>query len=256
MDLIDQLKGLFHKDKFEKELKEALEASQTNPGDLRLKIRLGEVYFKRREVPQGIAVFREVAESYVQEGFSLKAVAIYKNMIRMSPGSVEFNEKLAELYEKLGMLKDSINQYLIVINYYQNHHEKEKILESARKMVAVDPQDVQNRMRLAEIYFNQGLQDEALKEYEEIGNQLKEQGGKQLGLLIDVLEKIFFRRPKDKNLLRELCILYLKNHNPQAAMKKIEKYKVEQEGDFKKIYDKAKEMIEFEQKREEQVSTP
>ncbi len=170
----------------------------------------------------------------------------------MSPGAVEFNEKLAELYKQLGLTQDAVNQYLIAIHFYQNHGQKEKVLETAQHMVELDPHSIQNRMRLAEIYFNHGHQNEALKEYEQIGNQLKEEGGKQLGLLIEVLEKVFFRRPQDKNLLREICILHLKNHAPEAAVKKIEKNKLEKEGDFQKIYEKAQEMMAHEHKKQEE----
>lgn len=251
-NFLDQMKGLFQKNKFGKELQEVSASIQANPQDLRLKIRLAELYFRIKDIPKGIEVFTEVADAYMQEGFYLKAVAIYKNMIRMSPGSVVFNEKLAELFKQLGLVKDAVNQYLIVIHYYQNHGQKEKVLESAQKMVEVDPQETANRMRLAEIYFNQGLQKEALKEYEYIGSQLKEEGGKQLELLIDVLEKISFRRPQDQNLLREICILHLKNHDPAASIKKIEKNKLEKVGDFEKIYEKAREMVVHDQKKIEE----
>lgn len=234
-NFLDQFKGLFQKNKFEKELKEVLASVEVNPHDLRLKIRLAEIYFRMKDIPKGIEVYREVAEAYTQEGFYLKAVAIYKNMIRMSPGTVEFNEKLAELCKQLGMTQDAINQYLIVIHYYQNHGQKEKVLEVAQHMVDTDPQSVPCRMRLAEIYFNQGLQSEALKEYELIGNQLKEEGGKQLSLLIEVLEKVFFRRPQDKNLLKELCILYLKNHNPAAVIKKLRNISWKKKETFRKF---------------------
>ncbi len=251
-NFLDQMKGLFHKNKFGKELQEVLASTQANPQDLRLKIRLAEIYFRMKDIPKGIEVFTEVADAYMQEGFYLKAVAIYKNMIRMSPGSVVFNEKLAELYKHLGLIKDAVNQYLIVIQYYQNHGQKDKVLESAQKMVEVDPQETANRMRLAEIYFNQGLQKEALKEYELIGSQLKEEGGKQLELLIEVLEKISFRRPQDQNLLREICILHLRNHDPEAAIKKIEKNKLEKVGDFEKIHEKAREMLDYDLKKIEE----
>ncbi|MBF0491791.1 MAG: hypothetical protein HQM15_03325 [Deltaproteobacteria bacterium] len=243
------LKGIFNKNPFEKELKEALLSCQANPNDQRAKIRLGEIYFKRRELALGLQLFTEVAEAYVREGFFLKAVAIYKNMIRMSPGSVEYNEKLAEIYPQLGMVKDAINQYLIVINYYQSRAEKEKVLEVAQKMVLLDTQNPMHRMRLAEIYLNQGMVDAALKEYEQISEQLKQEGAKELKLLIEVLEKIYFRRPKDLNVLKELCILYLRKHDPESVMKKIERSKLEKEGDFEKIYLKAKEIFEYDQKK-------
>ncbi len=247
----DQFKGLLHQGKFEKELKETLAQCAAQPGDLRLKIRLAEICFKRREIQKGIETFRQVAEAYIEEGFLLKSVAIYKNIIRMSPGSVEFNERLADLYHQLGMTKDAINQFLIIIHYYQNHNQKEKVIEAAKQMVAIDPSDVPNRMRLAEIYYNQGLHEAALREYEKIGNELKVQGGKHVGLLIGVLENIFFRRPKDMNLLKEICILHLKNRDPQAVLRKIEKYKLTEESDFKKISDKAKEMVEHEEQKKE-----
>ncbi len=250
---LEQVKNIFRKDKLERELQEVEAECLLQPQDFRLKIRLGELYFKKRDLQKGITLFREVAEAFIQESFFLKAIAVYKNIIRMAPGSVEFNEKLAELYSQLGMQQDSINQYLIVIHFYQNRNEREKVLETAKKMVQVDPQDVQNRMRLAEIYYNQGLQEEALKEYEKIGSELKGQGGKQLGLLIDVLEKIFFRRSKDKNLLKEICILSLKNHKPETVLKKIEKYKLTEEEDFKKIHEKAREMLEYDQQKEKDV---
>ncbi len=249
LKFLDPFKKFFVRGKYEKELQELLSQISTNPQDLRLKVKLGELRFKRREIPLGIQAFREVAESYVEEGFILKAVAIYKNIIRFAPGAVEFNEKLASVYHQLGMTKDAINQYLIVINYFQNHGEKERVLEAAKKMVAVDPAEIQNRMRLAEIYYNQGFQEAALEEYEKIGNELKVKGGKQISLLIGVLENIFFRRPKDLHLLKEICILHLKNHAPQAVIRKIEKHKLIEDPDFKKIFDKAREMEEYDQQK-------
>ena len=40
-NVLEQIKGLFKKDRFEKELNEAIEQSKAHPEDLRLKIRLG-----------------------------------------------------------------------------------------------------------------------------------------------------------------------------------------------------------------------
>lgn len=241
---MQQFKNLFKPNRFDKELEEALAASRENPNDLRLKIRIGEIYFKKRDLSKGVAYFKEVAESYIDSGFVLKAIAIYKNIIRMLPGSVEYNEKLAELYQQIGMKKDSIIQYLIMINYYQNHQNKEKVLETARKMVSLDPEDIQNRMALAEIYYNQGIHDEALKEYEEIGNQLKNKDEKEIGLLIDVLEKIYFRRPKDKELLLEICTLCVKNGDLQSAIRKIEKHKLIDDPQFQPLYEQARRLFE------------
>lgn len=242
--ILAPLRKLLKPDTLEKDLQETIRAAEKNPSDLRLKIKLGELYFRKRELEKGVAVFKEVAQSYLKSGFVLKAIAVYKSIIQTMPGSVEFNERLAELYQQLGMVQDAMVQYLIVMNYYQNHQQKEEVLRAARKMVELDPKDVYNRIRLAETYFNQNLEEEALKEYEAIGNQLRSEEDKKITLLIDVLEKIFFRRPKEKALLQEICLLFLKNHNPQAAIRKIEKHKLKEDPLFKEIYEEALKMQE------------
>jgi len=256
-NFLSQIKKMLHKDKVAQEIEKTLLEIQAHPQDLRLKIKLAELYFKKREVSQGIALFREVAEVYLQEDFLLKAIAVYKNIIRMAPGTVEFNEKLADLYSKLGMLKDAINQYLIVIHYYQNHHDTEKMIDAAEKMVAVDPKEISSRLRLAEIYYNNGMQNKALAEYEKISQELKEkEGGGQIGLLLEVLEKVYLRRPTDQNLLKEICILYLKKHEPNIVIKKIEKSKLEQTPEFDQIYQKAQEMLAYLEQKKAQTQEP
>jgi len=57
--------------------------------------------------------------------------------------------------------------------------------------------------------------------------------------LAEVYEKILLKRPKEMQLLRELCIFYLKLKNPQKAIRKIERYKLEKDQQFKPIYEKA-----------------
>ena len=78
---MQQIKNLFKPKRFEQELEEALHANQDTPNDLRLKIKIGEIYFKKKDLAKAVSYFSEVAESYIQSGFVLKATAVYKNII-------------------------------------------------------------------------------------------------------------------------------------------------------------------------------
>jgi tetratricopeptide (TPR) repeat protein len=238
------VKGLFKKSGSEQELKELLVLSEQDPLDMRLKLKIGEIYFKKKELAKGIAIFREVAEHYMQEGFLLKAIAIFKNILKLSPGSVEFNEKLGQLYHQMGMKADAAQQYQIVIHYFQTHHRPEDALRSCQKLVQADPEEVQHRLKLAEIYFNQGMEEESLREYEKMARELRKEM-KRLDVLVEVYEKILLKRPKELGLLKELCIFYLKLKNPQKAIRRIEKYKLEKDEQFKPIYEKALELKEY-----------
>jgi hypothetical protein len=237
-------KNLFKKSGPGQELKDLMVLSAQDPSDMRVKLKIGELYFKKRDLPKGITIFREVAEHYTQEGFLLKAIAIYKNILKISPGSVEFNEKLAELYHQMGMKADAAQQFQIVIHYYQTHGKREDSLRVTQKLVQVEPEVVQHRLKLAEIYFNQGMEEESLKEYENIARDLRKEL-KQLDVLTEVYEKILLKRPKELGLLRELCVFYLKLKNPQKAIRKIEKYKLENDEQFKPIYEKAHQLKDF-----------
>jgi pilus assembly protein FimV len=244
-------KGLFGKKKGPGgDLKEMIAQSALDPGDLRLKLQIGKKYFKKKDVQNGIVWYQEVAEKYEEEDFILKAIAIYKEILKYSPGSVEFNEKLGDLFLKVGIAADAAQQYTIVIHYYLTHHQPENALRVCQKLVEAQPEEVQHRLRLAELYFNQGMEEESLAEYENIARQLRKDL-KQLDILAEVYEKILLKRPKEMNLLRELCVFYLKLKNPQKAIRKIERYKLEKDEQFKPIYEKAIQLKEILGKEEE-----
>lgn len=242
--LSNLFKGIFKKSGPDQELKDFIGRSAQDPSDMRLKLKVGELYFKKKDLANGIAVFREVAEHYTREGFLLKAIAIYKNILKLSPGSVEFNEKLGELYGQMGMKADAAQQFQIVIHYYQSRHLPEDALRACKKLVASEPDNVQHRLKLAELYFNSGKQEESLHEYEKIARDLRKDM-KDLGTLADVYEKILLRKPKETGLLRELCVFYIKLKNPVKAIRKIEKFKLEKDEHFKLVYEKALEMKEY-----------
>src|SRR5262249_42131909 len=151
--------------------------------------------FKKKDLRNGIAVLRDVAEHYSESGFLLKAIAIYKNILKFSPGSVEFNEKLGELYHKMGMRGDAAQQFQIVVHYYLTHHKGEEAIRAAQKLVAAEPNEFRHRLRLAEIFFNQGMQEESLKEYEKLARDLRKEM-KHLDILVEVYEKILLKKPK------------------------------------------------------------
>lgn len=231
------------------DLKELIAQAAQDPSDLRLRLQIGKIYFKQKDVHNGIAWYREVAEQYVKDDFILKAIAIYKEILKYSPGSVEFNEALGDLFLKVGVVADAAQQYQIVIHYHLTHHQPQDALRVCQKLVEAQPDEVHHRMRLAEIYFNQGMEAESLAEYENIARQLRKEM-KQLDVLAEVYEKILLKRPKEMQLLRELCIFYLKLKNPQKAIRKIERYKLEKDPQFKPIHEKALQLKDLLAKQE------
>jgi len=236
--LVTKLKNLFAKGRGVGELVQLMKMSEEDPTDMRIKLKIGEIYFKKKQVDQGIAIFKEVGEHYIKEGFSLKAVAIYKNILKFSPGSVQFNENLAELFTKLSMPEDAMTQYRIVINYYQTHQMKDDAVRVSRALVQLNPENIDNRLKLAELLNIYGKSEEAFAEYQLLAKDLRKDM-KRLDLLVDIYEKIILKKPDEKGLLRELCIFYLKLRDPKKVLRKIERMKLKDDPEFAPIYEKA-----------------
>jgi len=62
--------------------------------------------------------------------------------------------------------------------------------------------------------------------------------------LLRVYELILPHKPGDTNLIKDVCILYLRKQDPDSAIRTMERNKVDAEPDFTNLYDKAQQMKE------------
>lgn len=205
-DLLELARQHIEAGRFDKALTEYQKLARQDPDDLRLLLRIAELHVKLKQVQQAIALYREVAVRYTDEGFYLKAVAVHKSMLRLNPSLREANLALAELYEKMGLAQDAVHQYQILLRYHDQKGQTDKALELRRRIVALDPANITNRVRLAEAFQLQGDEEASLREYEVLAEQLQERGSETQ--LIELYEKILNRRPDHLEILKRLCCIY------------------------------------------------
>ncbi len=232
---------LFQKNRYESELEDYLALATEHPDDTRVWLKIAETYFKAKEIPQAIEAYEKVAESYIKDNFFLKAVAIYKNILKINPHLVEVNLKMAELYSKLGSTSDVVNQYRIAMQHFEMEGDKEQLVQTGQKLLAIDPSPVARR-KMAEIYQNIGMTAEAMEQYEILAREFRL--NKQYDDLLRTYELILPHKPKNQPLIRDICILYLRRQEPDYAIRIMERYHVDNEPDFATLYDKAKAMRE------------
>lgn len=84
------------------EWKKALEYFQKhysqNPQDLRSKQKIGELLERMEKKKDAIEIYREIAEDYANEGFHLKAISVYKKILRIDPSINDVNDRILQLY--------------------------------------------------------------------------------------------------------------------------------------------------------------
>ncbi|MBD0326071.1 MAG: tetratricopeptide repeat protein, partial [Pyrinomonadaceae bacterium] len=132
---------------------------------------LGDLFVRTKQTDEAINCFRHVADHYRQQGFTLKAIAMYKKIDRLLPGDPEVAGRLAALYEEQGLLVDARTQYMVVAEAYSHNGQARKALEVLRRIADLDPQNTEIRLKLAQGYMREHLTQEAADTFAEAGRQ-------------------------------------------------------------------------------------
>ena len=146
-------------------IKQYLDILENDPSDVSLLNTVGDLYIRDRNTTEGLRQFHKLAEAYVHEGFNVKAIAIYKKIVKVDPSTVENLLKLAELYQLQGLSREARDQYLQATEFFKKRNQIERALEVLRKLVQLDPENVNFRNRLAAECEQAGKHEEAAQAY-------------------------------------------------------------------------------------------
>ncbi len=222
--ILEQARAFIEEGKLDKAIREYEKIILADPTDLRVKLRIAELYTKRKQINNAIRIYREVADAYTQEGFLLKAVTVFKNILRLNPSLIEVNEELARLYEKMGLVSDAIRQYDILASALDMRGMTDKVIEVRKKIVNLNQADGSARIRLAELLQREGKIEESIDQYEMYAKQVEEGGGER-ERIADLYEKILAYRPDNTELVRKLIDIYEEREEHKKALKWLEKAK-------------------------------
>ncbi|MFA4919124.1 MAG: tetratricopeptide repeat protein [Thermodesulfovibrionales bacterium] len=126
---------------------------------------VGDLYLKKGDRTDAVESFHKAASYFKQEGFALKALALYKKILNLIPNDATALYSLGELNEGKGLTTDAIKFYLAAADTLSKEGKKEKILEIYDRILALSPSNIPLRNKVAEIYARDGLMSEAAKQY-------------------------------------------------------------------------------------------
>jgi tetratricopeptide (TPR) repeat protein len=142
-----------------------------DPEDFSALNMLGDLLIRIHQEEEAIACFTRVADHYREEGFALKAIAMYKKMDRLKPENIEIAAKLAPLYEMQGLMIDARTHYLLVADAYTRSGNAAKALEVLRKIADLDPNNTDIRLKLAAGYEKESFRSQAAEAFAHAGAQ-------------------------------------------------------------------------------------
>lgn len=218
--IIAQVQRHIQKGNWDRAIKDLQKVVQDDPSDVRTLLKLGDVFAKKGDHENASQVYRQVAESYSDQGFFLKAVAVYKQILKYDNNHLDVVLRLAELYEHLGLTSEAMSQYQRAAEIHDGKGDNQAALDVVRRMVELDPDNVALRIKLAEAVSSAGQTKEAAAEFERAADVLRNQN--RIDDYLKVAERLVFHDPNRPDVLKELARLYMARGDPKRALSKLQ----------------------------------
>jgi tetratricopeptide (TPR) repeat protein len=157
-------------------IKEYCQIVAVDADDLTTLNMLGDLYTRVGNTSEAVTCFRRIADHYREQGFGLKAIAMYKKIDRLQPHDIDIATHLADLYASQDLIVEARAHYLSIVEAHHRAGAAQSALDILRKIADLDPQNTQIRTKLANGYLNLGLRKEGAAYFAEAGQILVARG--------------------------------------------------------------------------------
>ena len=188
--------------------------------DVRSLLKIGDLYVRKGDRGSAIETYETVAGHYAQQGFFLKAIAVYKQILKLDPSRLDAQVRLGEMYEQLQLISDAMSVFEDVSNGFMRAGDTDQALAMLGKMVELDPEHIPVRIKYAEALSRAGRTKEAADEFEQGALLLKDQG--RLDDYVKVAERLLYHRSNDVRVAKELAETYIARRDPKRALAKLQ----------------------------------
>ena len=213
--LIASAEKSLQKGKPDAALKDYVKVLEESPADINILNKVGDLYVRLGRNDESIPFFLRIAEHYAKDGFYVRAIAMYKKINKLDPARLDIYEKLAELYVKQQLWMEAKSNYQVLADYLLKQDNLQGAIGIYGKMVAIEPQNLQLHVKLADL-FTQGKRiPEALREYGVVAAALSERGAHEEA--IRVYEKALRLAPDNVDILKTLVPLLLSINSVEQA---------------------------------------
>ena len=214
---------LVEKKRYDKAIVEYQKIVADDPSDARTLLKIGDLELKMGSYADAIGTYEKVGRFYAGQGFSLKAIAVYKQIreiIQKHVPSLEdryahISPKLAELYQQLGLTSDALaalDEHAIRL---MRLGRVEEAIDVLRRIVELDPINPLPHLRLAEALSRIKDADGAATEFGMAAAQLIKHG--RYDDALKVLEHLLHHR-HDPVPARMAAELYLARGGPKDGL--------------------------------------
>jgi pilus assembly protein FimV len=149
---------------------------KNEPKDQVTLMTLGDLFVRQGETFQALEYFERLAKIFLNDGFTTKAIAIYKKVAKLAPEESRPLERLAELYVQQGVLSEARPLYLQLAEMQLKAGRQPQAAVLLRKLLEAEPDNLRVQIRLAELHLSMGQQKESIETFHGAMQKILEQG--------------------------------------------------------------------------------
>jgi pilus assembly protein FimV len=164
------------KGQFDRALRDYEQIVTADPKDVKHRQKLAELMVRCNRPDDAVREYETIAKFYDENGFYLKAIAVYKQIQRLDPANMGVCLSLAALNEKQGMIGNALSEYKVIFDYYEREGNAAEAIKVLEKMQTVDPENVDIRLKLAETLHAAGSDGQAYSEFSGAAMALRNRG--------------------------------------------------------------------------------
>jgi len=136
---------------------------------------IGDLYLKGQRREDAVQAYRQASEIFTSTGFSLKAIAVNKKILKLDPENIDALACMAQLNRERGMINNAKECYLSIAGYHLKTGSHDLALEAYQNIVDMDPKNLKIKVGLAELYLKEDMIEEGGRIYGEVVDALLEQ---------------------------------------------------------------------------------
>src|SRR6202521_5590765 len=159
---IDAAQKFLQQGKMPQAIAEYQHILKNEPKDQVTLMTLGDLFVRQGETFQALEYFERLAKIFLTDGFTTKAIAIYKKVAKLAPEETRHLEKLAELYVQQGVMSEARPIYLQLAEAQLKAGHQPQAAVLLRKLLEAEPDNLRIQTRLAELLLSMGQQNEAV----------------------------------------------------------------------------------------------
>jgi len=151
---------------------------------------IGDLHLKKNRLKEAIDAYKNAAVIFKEDGFILKAIALYKKILNLTPKDGDTILELANLNREKGLIIEAIDNMVAAADIYSSEGKVENAIEIYQKALELAPHNVNLRTKIIDLYLKVGLTGEAVREYIELARGYLSRGDleKAKGYFLNAIE--------------------------------------------------------------------